>query len=61
MNNSSKNKLIECINFTADELGLTTGEFKNYSENRLSIDKKLYKSVKYYWIKLYKLENNDKS
>lgn len=45
MNNSSKNKLIECINFTADELGLTTGEFKNYSENRLSIDKKLYKSV----------------
>ena len=26
-----------------------------------NIDKKLYKSVKYYWIKLYKLENNDKS
>ena len=41
--NVSKNKLEECIINTAESLGLTSGEFKNYSENRLKTDE--YKSV----------------
>jgi len=45
LQNISKNKLTECIKITADELGLTTGEFKHYSERRLSKNKEDYISV----------------
>lgn len=45
LQNISIKKLTECIKKTADELGLTTGEFKYYSERRLSKNKKDYISV----------------
>lgn len=38
-------QLEECIENTSTDLGLTVGEFKVYSENRLSIDKSNYISV----------------
>ena len=41
----SKDKLIKCIEDISNEFGLTTGEFKNYIENRLSTAEDLYKSV----------------
>ena len=41
----SKDKLKSCILNTAEELGLTMGEFKVYSEKRLSINKEDYISV----------------
>ena len=41
----SKEKLTECISNTAEELGLTIGEFKVFSENRFSIKKEDYISV----------------
>tara|TARA_B100001093_G_scaffold520479_1_gene616489 strand:- start:2789 stop:5074 length:2286 start_codon:yes stop_codon:yes gene_type:complete len=41
----SKNKLKKCIILTADQLGLTTGEFINYSEKRLKTNKEEYSSV----------------
>lgn len=43
--NISKDKLSKCIKATAEDLGLTTGEFKEYSEKRLSINKEDYISV----------------
>jgi DNA ligase-1 len=45
LKNITKNKLSKCILDTADQLGLTTGEFKEYSEKRLSIDRKNYVPV----------------
>jgi DNA polymerase/3'-5' exonuclease PolX len=41
----NKDKLTECISNTAEELGLTVGEFKVYSENRLSINISDYISI----------------
>ena len=41
----SKNQLTTCILNTAEELGLTLGEFKVFSENRFSIKKEDYISV----------------
>ena len=41
----SKKRLIDCISKTADDYGLTSGEFQEYSEKRLSTDKKDYISV----------------
>ena len=41
----SKKRLIYCISKTADDYGLTSGEFQDYSEKRLSTDKKDYISV----------------
>ena len=41
----SKDELIKCIEDISNEFGLTTGEFKNYMENRLSTEEDLYKSV----------------
>ena len=41
----SKKKLSDCIKSTAEDLGLSVGEFKEYSEKRLSIDSKDYLSV----------------
>ena len=38
-------KLEECLENTASELGLTVGEFKVYSENRLSIESSKYISI----------------
>ena len=47
-------QLEECIENTSADLGLTVGEFKVYSENRLSIDKSNYsRSDKEYFKKLY--------
>jgi DNA ligase-1 len=42
---SKKEKLRECIENTSTDLGLTMGEFKVYSENRLSTEKSKYISV----------------
>ena len=41
----SKKGLTKCISITAEQYGLTVGEFKNYSENRLKTDKDKYVSV----------------
>lgn len=41
----TRNKLENCILNTAEELGLTIGEFKVYSEKRLSVNKEDYISV----------------
>ena len=41
----SKKKLKECLILTAEQLGLTTGEFINYSEKRLKTNKEEYSSV----------------
>lgn len=41
----SKNKLINCIQNVADNLGLSMGDFKEYSEKKYSADKKDYISV----------------
>ena len=37
-----KEKLHECIENTSNNLGLTMGEYKNYAENRLSIEEDKY-------------------
>lgn len=44
-NNITKSKLTYCIKETADYLGLTMGEFKEYSEQKFSIKKENYMSV----------------
>ncbi len=41
----SKEKLIECIGFTAKNLGLTDDEFKHYNKIRFNTDKNEYKPV----------------
>lgn len=45
LSNISKKRLINCISKTADDYGLTSGEFQEYSEKRLSTNKKDYIAV----------------
>jgi DNA polymerase/3'-5' exonuclease PolX len=45
LKSKTKEQLRDCIKNTSADLGLTMGEFKVYSENRLSTDKSKYISV----------------